>query len=251
VVAISKQSGLGDDFYWAGYRIGGDIQDVMVHGGPAPLDVTDITQSGHARLGGLRDGGIQLTTFMDPSAGQEHAAFSSLPAADEIGTYLRGQAIGNPAACCVAKQLNYDPTRASDGMLTFKVEGQGDGYGLEWGIQLTNGLRTDTAATNGTSRDFTAASPSFGAQAYLQAVSFTGTDVTVKLQDSADNATFADVTGGAFTQITGGTPKAQRIATSASLQIRRYVRVSTVTTGGFSSLAFQVTVVVNQTATVF
>lgn len=248
---MAKQTGLGDDAYVGGYRIGGDLQDISVHGGNSPLEVTDITQSGHARLGGLRDGGWQVTSFMDPAAGQEHAAFSPLPTGDVIGTYLRGQAIGNPAACCVSRQLNYDPTRAADGMLTFKIEGQGDGFGLEWGIQLTAGLRTDTAATTGTSRDYGAASPSFGAQAYLQAVSFAGTDVTVKLQDSADNATFADVTGGAFTQITGGTPKAQRIATAANLQIRRYVRVTTVTTGGFSSLAFQVAVCVNQTATVF
>ena len=49
---MAKQSGLGDDFYIAGYHIGGDIQDVAVHGGPAPGDVTDITQSAHApRLG--------------------------------------------------------------------------------------------------------------------------------------------------------------------------------------------------------
>lgn len=249
---MAKQTGLGDDFFWAGYRIGNNTASLEnIHGGPAPLDVTDITQSGHARLGGLRDGGMSVTVYMDPAANQEHAAFSPLPTSDMIATYCRGQAIGNPAACCVAKQLNYDLTRGNDGMLTFKVEGQGDGFGLEWGIQLTPGLRTDTSATPGTSRDFTAASPSFGAQAYLQAVSFTGTDVTVKLQDSADNSSFADVTGGAFTQITGGTPKAQRIATASNLQIRRYVRVTTVTTGGFSSLAFQVTVCVNQTATVF
>lgn len=249
---MAKSTGLGDDFYYAGYHIGNNVTQLdNIHGGPAAIPATDITQFGMARLGGLRDGGMQVTALMDPAAAQEHAAFSPLPAGDVIMTYLRGQAIGNPSACCNAKQLNYDPTRANSGELTFKVQGDGNGYGLEWGIQLTAGLRTDAGAATGASRDFGAASPSFGAQAYLQAVSFTGTDVTVKLQDSADNTSFADVTGGAFTQITGGTPKAQRIATASNLQIRRYVRATTVTTGGFSSLAFQVTVCVNQTATVF
>jgi hypothetical protein len=248
---VAKSTGLGDDAWFGGYHVGGDISDLMMHGGPAPLDVTDITQSGHARLGGLRDGGIQLTSFHDPAAGKAHAAFSPLPRGDVIGTYTRGQVIGNPSACCVAKQLNYDGSRAADGMLTFKVQGDGDGYGLEWGTQLTAGLRTDTSATPGTSWDFGAASPSHGAQGYLQASSFAGTDVTVKIQDSADNVSFADVTGGTFTQITGSTPLAQRVATSAGLQVRRYVRATTVTTGGFASLAFQVTVCVNPVAVSF
>ena len=248
---MAKSTGLGDDLYIAGYHVGGDIQDLSVHGGPAPGEVTDITQSAKSRLGLLRDGGIQATAYFDTAAGASHAAFSALPRGDVIASYLRGTSLGGPVACCVARQLNYDGTRASDGMLTFKVEGQGDGYGLEWGVGLTPGLRADTGATTGTGVDFLAASPSQGAQAYLQAVSFAGTDVTVKLQDSADNSSFADVTGGAFAQITGGTPKAQRIATASNLQVRRYVRVTTVTSGGFSSLAFQVAVMVNKIATVF
>src|SRR6516225_10077321 len=98
----------------------------MVNGGPGLLDVTDITQSAHSRLGGLRDGHMALTSYHDPSAGQSHAAFSSLPTADVILTYCRGQAIGNPAACLNAKLVNYDPTRANTGELTFKIQADGN-----------------------------------------------------------------------------------------------------------------------------
>jgi hypothetical protein len=244
---VAKTSGLGDDYFHGGYHIGGDIRDVAVNGGPALLDVTDITQSAHSRLGGLRDGHMALTSYHDPAPGQSHAVFSLLPRTDVIMTYCRGQAIGNPAACLNAKQSNYDPTRSNAGDLTFKVQGDGNAYGLEWGIQLTAGLRTDTAATNGTSYD-TTASAAFGGQAYLQAAAFTGTDVTVTVQDSADNSTFANVTGLSFTQITGSTPLAQRISVGNTSTIRRYVRAVTTTTGGFTSFAFQVTLVKNQTA---
>ena len=244
---MAKSTGLGDDLLVGGYHIGGDIRDVAANGGPGLLDVTDITQSAHSRLGGLRDGKMALTAYHDPAAGQSHAVFSKIPTTDVIMTYLRGQAIGNPAACLNAKQVGYDPTRANTGELTFKVEGQGNAYGLEWGLQLTAGVRTDTAATNGTSYD-TTASAAFGGQAYLQAVSFTGTDVTVTIQDSADNSSFANVTGLSFTQITGGTPSAQRISVSNSSTIRRYVRAVTTTSGGFSSLVFQVTLVKNATS---
>jgi hypothetical protein len=92
-----------------------------------------------------------------------------------------------------------------------------------------------------------------GAQAYLQAFSFAGTDVTVKLQHSHDNGVadaFADITGGGFTQITAG-PTVERIAVAAGTEIRRYVRAVTVTTGGFTSLVFAVAVNVNLTVTSF
>jgi hypothetical protein len=236
-----KTTGLGDDALVAGYHIGGDIRDVMVSGGPALLDVTDITQSGHSRLGGLRDGHMAYTSYHDPAPGQSHAAFSPLPTADVIMTYLRGQAIGNPSACLNAKQANYDPTRSNTGDLTFKVAGDGNAYGLEWGVQLTAGVRTDTTATNGTSYD-TLASAAFGGQAYLQAVAVTGTSFTVTIQDSADNSTFTSVAGLAFTAVSSA-PQAQRISISNAATVRRYVRA--VTTGTFTVATFQVTLVKN------
>ena len=38
--------------------------------------------------------------------------------------YTRGTTLGNPAACMVAKQINYDPTRAADGSLTIAVQAE-------------------------------------------------------------------------------------------------------------------------------
>jgi hypothetical protein len=240
---MAKTTGLGDDLYVGGYHIGGDIQQLGVKGGQALLDVTDITQSAHSRLGGLRDGSLDITSYHDPAAGQSHAAFSGLPRADVIMAYLRGQAIGNPSACLNAKQVNYDPTRAADGSLLFKVTGDGDSYGLEWGLQLTAGLRTDTTATNGTSLD-NGAGTANGAQAYLQAVSLTGSTVTITVQHSTDNATWTTLV--AFTAYTSA-PAAQRVTASGT--VNRYLRV--ISAGTFTSTAFQVTLVRNATAVVF
>lgn len=239
-----KTTGLGDQLAVAGYLIGGDIQQLSLHGGPALLDVTDITQSARSRLGGLFDGGISATAFNDTAAGAEHAAFSPLTRNDIIYTYFRGQAIGNPAFCLQARQPNYDFTRAADGMLTEKVDPVLDQY-QEWGVQLTAGARTDTAATNGTSFDNTAAS-SFGAQGYLQAVAFTGTDVTVTIQHSTDNATWTTLMS--FTQITGSVPQAQRASVSNSTTVNRYLRAITTTSGGFTSFRFACTATVNSVA---
>ncbi|MFI2632630.1 hypothetical protein ACH5A2_19860 [Streptomyces collinus] len=246
---MAKQPGLGDGLHIAGYNASGDIQQLgRIGGGPALLNFTGIDKSGYERKGGLRDGAFEMTTFFnsDTVTPATHQKLSALPRTDVLMTYCRGTALGDPAASLVAKQANYDPQRGDDGMLTFGVSAQANGYGTEWGRQLTAGVRTDAAATNGTGIDTTAAA-SYGGQAYLQVFAFTGTDATVKIQDSADNVTFADVAGFAFTQITAG-PTAERIALGNTATIRRYVRAASVTTGGFASLAFAVNVIKNEIA---
>lgn len=78
----------------------------------------------------------------------------------------------------------------------------------------------------------------FGWQAWLHVASFAGSSAVVKLQDSADNTTFTDVTSGAFAAVTGGAPLAARLAVGGTAVLRRYVRVAT--TGTFTNLKFLV-----------
>lgn len=247
---MAKESGLGDMLIVHGFNASGDIQQLSnISGGPNLLPFTGIDKSAMERKGALLSGQMEMTTFFnsDLVTPATHQKLSALPRTDVILTYGHTTQLGWPAASLVGKQVNYDPTRGDDGSLTFGVSAQSNGYGIEWGKQLTAGVRTDTAATNGASID-TTASASFGGQAYLQVGAFVGTDATVKIQDSADNVSFADVAGLAFTQITGGAPLAERISVSNTTTIRRYVRAVTVTTGGFSSLAFSVNFIKNEIA---
>jgi hypothetical protein len=244
---MAKQTGLGDRLFVDGYDLSGDIGSIQsVRGGPAAMDVTDITQSGYGRLGGHRDGGIDFTSWFDKAALASHPALSTLPTADRIVSYFHGQTIGNTCASCVAKQIGYDGIRAADGSFPLTVAATSNGYGVEWGLQLTAGKRTDTTATSpATGLDGTASS-ALGAQAYLHVFSFTGTSVTVTLQDSADNATFAAIASPmVFTAATGRT--SERIAVTGT--VRRYVRA--ITTGTFSSAVFAVQFVRNDTAVSF
>jgi len=63
--------------------------------------------------------------------------------------------------------------------------------------------------------------------------------------------TFADLAGGAFAQITSGTPQAQRIAVGGTAAVRRYLRAATVTTGGVTSATFAAAVIRNRVAVAF
>jgi hypothetical protein len=311
----TKTSGLGQNCYVDGFDLSGDIGAIDSISGPnKPFDVTGINKSAHERIGGQRDGNAAFTAFFNPTGA--HPVLSALPTTDGSVMVATGTVIGSPAACMVAKQLNYDGTRQQDGSFTLKSEFQANAFGLEWGTLLTAGLRTDTTATSGASLDGgggfatpavpasttpvtnTSALPAtvvvsagtltnvsvngatvgtgdgtytvppggtiaitysvaptwtwtlqtaYGAQMYLQVTGFTGTDATIKVQDSADGVTFADLAGAAFTAVTTAN-QGQRLAISNGAAVRRYLRVATTTSGGFTSVTFAVAFVRNLTA---
>jgi len=232
---MSKQSGLGDQLLIDGYLLSGDIGSLSrIGGGPAALDMTGIDKEAFERKGGLLTGAIEFTSFFNDAAGQAHPVLSALPTTDRYVTYLRGSGIGKGAASILAVQVGYDPSRGQDGSLTMNTSAQSTGgIPLEWGEQLTAGVRTDTAATNGASLDGGAAT-TFGGSAYLHVLAVTGTSVTVTLQDSADNSSWANITGGAFTAATAR--GAQRLTVAGT--VRRYVRA--ITSGTFTNAQFVV-----------
>jgi hypothetical protein len=242
---MSKQGGLGHALWWHGNDVSGDITAVgTISGGPAVLTTTGINKSAIERIGGVRDGSLSATSWWNPDAGGSHAVFSALPTTDVVLTYACGTTLGVPAACLVSKQIGYDGSRADDGSFTFALDAQANGYGLEWGLLGTPGIRTDTTATNGTAVD-NGASSTYGLQAYLHLFAFTGTSVTAKLQDSPDGSTWTDVAGAAFAA--ASTVGAQRIAVTGN--VNRYLRVAT--TGTFTNAQFAVVIARNTTAVSF
>lgn len=242
---MAKTHGMGMFCHIGGNVLSNDIQALgKISGSQAVIDVTGIDKSAHERIGGVRSGEIALTAFWNSTGA--HTVLSALPTTDTLVSVGMPASIGNPVANMVAKQINYDPNRQQSGDLLVAVNALANAYGLEWGQQLTAGMRTDTAATNGASLDGGAAS-NFGLQAYMQVSAFTGTDVTVKLQDSADNVTFADIAGAAFTAVTTA-PGWQRLTISNAATVRRYVRVATTTAGGFTTVTFAISLVRNPIA---
>jgi hypothetical protein len=250
---VTKSSGLGAQFWLDGYDLSNDIGSLSrIGGGPAALELTGINKSAFERSGGVRDGAMEFSAWHNPTAAQAHPVLAALPTTDRIATYAHSAALGDPAASIVCKQVDYAGTRGTDGSLSFAIPTPGNGYGLEWGVLLTAGKRTDTGATAGTAVDSGAATTNFGLQAYLHVFSFTGTDATITIQESSDNSgdAYANVVGGAFTEVTAA-PVKQRIATAANLAVERYLKVTTTTSAGFTSLVFAVTAVRNLTAPAF
>lgn len=236
---MAKQSGLGDHLLVGSYDLSGDIGSIQsCGGGQTPLDVTDITQSGYGRLGGLRTGHITFSSWFDKAAGASHPRLSTLPTTDVNVTYCRGYTRGNAAASIVAKQIGYDGTRGQDGSLSFAVDCQSNGYGLAWGQQMSNGLQVATVAGNNTSVDFTAAS-AFGAVAFLHVTAFTGTSAFIGLDHSSDNGAvdpFAALDSGSLEFAVSGITSARQTTSLITTSVKRYVRLYV--SGTFSSVSF-------------
>jgi hypothetical protein len=73
---MSKSSGLGDNFLIGGFDLSGDVSSVDTISGPlATLGVTAIKSSANERIGGLRDGDLQFTSFFDFSGSASAPSF--------------------------------------------------------------------------------------------------------------------------------------------------------------------------------
>ncbi len=251
---MAKASGLGDDLWVGGNALGGFTNSLnRIGGGNTPIPMTDITQSAMARVGGQRDGGMDITTYWAPAAGEAHSVYSTLPTTDVIASYVHTAAIGGQTANVIAKQVGYDGNRAQDGGFLLNVQALANSYGLQWAFLATAGKRTDASATAAgavSPLDQLTASPgAFGGVMWVHLFSLGSGTPTIKLQESSDNGAdaYADVTG-ATTGALSSAPQALRIELGL-INVERYLKV--VTTGTFTNAVFGVSFARHRTATVY
>lgn len=244
---MAKQSGLGDGLLVDGVDLSGDIGSISrINGGAPALDLTGIDVHAHERRGGVLSGGLEFQAWFNPD--NAHPELGDLPRGNRIVTYLRGQAVGKPAASVVAKQLNYDGARNQDGSFPLTTVAESTDWGVDWGFSLTDWLVQHVAADEEAGvEDAGQASTAFGLQAFLHVVSFTGTDVTIAIQESNDDGVgdaYDNVANGVFAEVTAEA-QAQRLQTARNAVIKQWLRVATTTTLGFTELTFWVGVTRN------
>lgn len=233
---MAKITGLGANFWIDQYNVSGDIGAVdSIATSRTQLDMTSIEDDYMVRLPGLGDGSMTFSGYFNPSSGGFHQAFgSAFGTAIAIVTCSLGTAIGSPAASIGGARATYNTTRGADGSLAIQASAEsGIGYGADWGVILN--ARASATGTASTTVD-TAAANSAGAQAYLHITAVAAGTVTITVEDSADNSSFATVTGLTFTA--SSTAVAEYKATAASLAVRRYLRYNV--SGGTATFALNV-----------
>ncbi len=230
---MAKINGLGVRIYANGYDLNTDVNALSGIGtNQALLDVTNLSVSATERMIGLRDSTLSVNGWFDNAAGYSHDAFNSIAGDSEV-IMTMGTSRGDPACGMVADQSTYNVDRTQGTAIATTVEFQtSDGKGLNWGVVLTDGPeQTDSSATNSASVD-NAGSTSDGAIALISVESIGSGTATVKVQDSSDDAAWADLIS--FTAVTARTSE----AVSATGTVDRYLRVQT--TGTFTDLVFVV-----------
>ncbi len=232
---MSKKNGLNTRLYVMGRDLSGDANSLDSIGyTQAELETTALNQDAPSRIVGLVDGTVTVNGFFDNASGAIHDVFSSnsgnLPTADQIVTIPLGSAIGDDALGLVSKEAEYNISRASGSAIGVTASfASTEGIKPEFAEMLTAFDDTHSSATNGTAID-NGASSANGASGYCHWFALSSGTVVVKIQHSADNASWSDLI--TFTSTgTSGVDTAER--GSASGTVNRYVRVAT--TGTFSN----------------
>lgn len=244
---MAKSNGLGMALFIDGYDLSGDVGSIQtLRSSRGDLDVTAINKYAHERIGGFRDGEVAFNAWYNPADGDpdpvgSQIALEDLPLTDAIILVCFATLLGSDVAELIGPRVEFNENRTPNGALELTTTARANGHGVNYGDLLTAGRRVDTGAANGTGVDGLAAS-SFGWTAVLQVLDFDGTDATVKIMDSADDVTYADLAGAAFDEITAA-PFSQRLQSSPTATLRRYVRATSITTGGFTLLDFVAAIV--------
>jgi len=229
---MAKKAGLAQKLFQGIYDISGDVGSIGTWSTPVnTYEVTGIDKSATERIQGLVTGNVTYNSFFNDATGAIFDA-SKVPDTDTLLTWAIGQTVGDAAGMLHGMHTNYDPSRGADGLITFEINTLASAGNIPvWGVMLTPGLKTDSSAANGATLD-QGAQTSAGAEGFLHVTSFTGSNFTATIQDSANGSDWGTLK--AFTQVTG--TGSERVTVSGTVE--RYVRV--ISTGTFNPVSFAV-----------
>jgi hypothetical protein len=174
---------------------------------------------------GLEDGSLSLGGFHDTTAGGTWALFSAAlgaASASVLSIGDEGTTIGLPAKLASGRAAAVDKGSAVDAVIETSLQMQADG-GVDYGkwqlAKAAVGSSGNSASIDG------GAATATGWVAHIHATAVSGTSPTLdsKIQDSADDSAWADLSGAAFTQITAANVS-QRLEGAATATVRRYTR---------------------------
>jgi len=203
------------------------------------LPSTNCLNDAYAKRGviGLQSTKINFSGLYDSVASGIDTRFRAMGAATAVTLLTAapgGMTAGNPVDLIQVVEDGLDVGGDSGGVVPISGTFMNDDR-IDSGVSLHD-LTAETGIVNGTGVN-AAAATSFGWVAHLHVTAFSGfTSVTIKLQDSADGVTYADLSGGTFTNVTA--LGAQRLEGSTTATIRQYRRVIISAVSGTGSITF-------------
>lgn len=213
---------------WNGHDMSSYLSAAGIEVAIDNTDTTTLRKGWHENVRGVAGATLSFEGFVDPA--QKAILYDQLGTDGGVLTYCPGgdDAVGDRSRMVAATGTSLGSSNSVDGAVALAWEVVAQGY-VAFGDVL-HPLGEDTNTTTGSGRD-DAAATSTGWTAHLHVTLVDGGSWVVKLEDSANNSDWSDVSGGAFASASAAT--AQRLASSASdSTLRRYVRYTATRTGG-------------------
>ncbi len=207
---------LSSDFNSANFSREQETVETTTFGSDQATFISSV-ETATATLGGFFNG---ATDQVDEELQAVIGATNPTP----LSIYQGGDTAGNKVVLLNSRIQNYSIDSSVGDAVGVSANFTGDNFGNGKSLYA---LTNTSATANTTAVDF-GASSTLGGQAHIHCTAHSSANISVKIQSSADNTSFADVSGFSFTALTGLT--SQRIATTNT--VNRYVRlVITVTSG--------------------
>ena len=184
---------------------------------------------------GHRDGTVSLGGMFEStnSTGTDQYFASVLGSAtkQKVIVAVEGHSNGTGAIMLQADDTSYEVSSAIADIVQASAEFQSTDA-VEHGKILSSGS-TVTATGNGTAVDNGASTANGGAGYLSVPVNTRNGNITVKIQHSADNSTFADLV--TFTTVTSTSKTSERIEVASGTTVNRYLRVNYTVAGSTGS----------------
>ena len=208
------------------------FNDVSASSTVETAEVSAFGSSAKEYIVGLQDGTVSLGGMFDGTATGTDVVFSAV-----LGSATKqlvvvapsGHSVGANAIVLQADDTSYEVSGAVADVVQTSAEFQSTD-GVEHGKILSSGAAISSTG-NGTSVDNTASSTNGGVGFLSVPTNTRNGNITVKVQASADNSSFADLV--TFTVVTSTQKTSQRVEVTGT--VARYLRVSYTVAGSTGS----------------
>jgi hypothetical protein len=184
---------------------------------------------------GHRDGTVSLSGMFEATASTGTDEFFNTALGNATKTQVivapQGHSNGAGAIMLIADDTSYEVSSAIADIVQASAEFQSTDA-VEHGRILSSGSAVTTTG-NGTGVDNGASTANGGAGFLSVPVNTRNGNITVKIQHSADNSTFADLV--TFTVVSTSTTTSQRVEVASGTTINRYLRVNYTVAGSSGS----------------
>lgn len=204
------------------YNLTTYFRSATASGSADTAETSTFGTSSKTYIPGMKDGTASLEGLYDGVASAvDDVLTTALGAASDsvVSIYPQGDAQGAAGFAASGIESSYEVTAATEDAVMVSAEVQStSGYDR---VLSHKPLAQVSGNGNGTGIDYGSVSSLFGGVGYVHVTQHSGAaTLTVKVQDSADNAAFADI----LTFTAGTVVTKERVALGATATVRRYTR---------------------------